>query len=101
MKVARTVLRGVGCSDVSHLPDLEAGGSVRKGEHGVTVVYADRFTPEAEKQRAEREGGEAKAVPFLKRFTVFNVAQCEGLREGLASDPAPCPSAKSCRSPRR
>jgi antirestriction protein ArdC len=69
----------------------EAGGCVRKGEHGVTVVYADRFTPEAEKARAEREGGDPKAVPFLKRFTVFNVAQCEGLREGLASDPAPLP----------
>jgi antirestriction protein ArdC len=69
----------------------EAGGCVAKGEHGVTVVYADRFTPEGEKQRAEREGGEAKAVPFLKRFTVFNVAQCEGLRERLASDPAPLP----------
>lgn len=69
----------------------EAGGCVRKGEHGVTVVYADRFTPEAEKERASRDGDEAKAVPFLKRFTVFNVAQCEGLRAGLASDPAPLP----------
>lgn len=69
----------------------QAGGCVRKGEHGVTVVYADRFTPEAEKARAEREGGDPKAVPFLKRFTVFNVAQCEGLRAGLASDPVPLP----------
>ena len=69
----------------------EAGGCVRKGEHGVTVVYADRFTPEAEKERASREGGDPKAVPFLKRFTVFNVAQCEGLRTGLASNPAPLP----------
>ncbi len=69
----------------------DAGGSVRKGERGVTVVYADRFTPEAEKERAARDGDDAKAVPFLKRFTVFNVAQCEGLREGLASDPAPLP----------
>ncbi|UVO50163.1 zincin-like metallopeptidase domain-containing protein [Sphingomonas sp. SUN019] len=68
-----------------------AGGRVRKGEHGQGVVYADRFTPEAEKERAAREGDAAKAVPFLKRFTVFNVAQCEGLREGLASDPAPLP----------
>src|SRR3546814_16653450 len=33
----------------------------------------------------------ARAVPFLKRFTVFNVAQCEGLRDDLASDPAPLP----------
>jgi len=57
----------------------------------VAVVYADRFTPEAEKERASREGGDPKAVPFLKRFTVFNVAQCEGLRAGLASDPAPLP----------
>jgi antirestriction protein ArdC len=69
----------------------EAGGCVRKGEHGVTVVYADRFTPEAEKERASRDGDEAKAVPFLKRFTVFNVAQCEGLRAGLATDLAPLP----------
>jgi antirestriction protein ArdC len=69
----------------------DAGGCVRKGERGQCVVYADRFTPEAEKERASREGGAPKAVPFLKRFTVFNVAQCEGLRAGLASDPAPLP----------
>lgn len=70
---------------------LEAGGNVRKGEHGTTVVYADRFTPEAEKARAKETGEEARAVPFLKRFTVFNLAQCEGLRPGLAADPAPLP----------
>ena len=70
---------------------LEAGGNVRKGEKGTTVVYADRFIPEAEKARAVESGEDAKAVPFLKRFTVFNVAQCEGLRPGLATDPAPLP----------
>jgi antirestriction protein ArdC len=70
---------------------LEAGGNVKKGEKGVTVVYADRFTPETEKQRAEQSGSEARSIAFLKRFTVFNVAQCEGLREGLAADPEPCP----------
>ena len=69
----------------------EAGGCVIKGERGQAVVYADRFTPEAEKARAAREGGEAKTVPFLKRFTVFNIAQCEGLKPGLALDPAPLP----------
>jgi antirestriction protein ArdC len=69
----------------------EAGGTVRKGEKGVTVVYADRFTPEAEKQRARQTGEDAKTVAFLKRFTVFNVAQCEDLRSGLACDPAPLP----------
>jgi antirestriction protein ArdC len=69
----------------------EAGGCVRKGEHGATVVYADRFTPEAEKERAREIGDEARTIPFLKRFTLFNVAQCEGLRPGLAADPAPLP----------
>ncbi|WEK43266.1 MAG: zincin-like metallopeptidase domain-containing protein [Candidatus Sphingomonas colombiensis] len=70
---------------------LAAGGCVRKGEHGTTIVYADLFTPEAEKARARETGGDARAIPFLKRFTVFNVAQCEGLRDGLAADPTPLP----------
>lgn len=68
-----------------------AGGRVIKGERGTTIVYADRFVPDAEKARAREHGDEAKAVPFLKRFTVFNVAQCEGLRDGLAPDPVPLP----------
>lgn len=69
----------------------DAGGCVRKGEQGTTVVYADRFTPDAEKERARATGEDAKSVAFLKRFTVFNVAQCEGLRPGLAAEPPPLP----------
>jgi len=61
----------------------EAGGNVIKGERGVTVVYADRFVPKGESDRARRDGDDARAIPFLKRFTVFNIAQCEGLRPGL------------------
>jgi antirestriction protein ArdC len=53
---------------------IEAGGNVIKGERGTTVVYADRFTPEKEKERARQTGEEAREVPFLKRFTVFNGA---------------------------
>lgn len=67
----------------------EAGGCVRKGERGVSVVYADRFTPKGEAERATRDGDEARAVPFLKRFTLFNVAQCDGLPADLGGDPAP------------
>lgn len=69
----------------------DAGGCVSKGEKGTTVVYADRFTPEAEKEKAKATGEDAKSVAFLKRFTVFNVSQCEGLRPGLAAEPAPLP----------
>jgi antirestriction protein ArdC len=63
---------------------LSLGGHVRKGEHGTTVVYADRFIPEDEKRRAQETGEDAQAIPFLKRFTVFNIAQCEDLPEGLS-----------------
>ena len=69
----------------------QAGGTVRKGEHGCMVVYADRFIPETEKARAQDSGEEARAIPFLKRFTVFNVAQCEGLEHRILPDPAPLP----------
>lgn len=62
---------------------LSLGGNVRKGEHGTTVVYADRFVPDDEKKRARETGEDAHAIPFLKRFTVFNAAQCEGLPEDV------------------
>lgn len=67
---------------------LDLGGAVRKGEHGTTVCYADRFVPKGEAERAAQDGDEPEAVPFLKRFTVFNVVQCDGLPEALAGDPA-------------
>jgi antirestriction protein ArdC len=70
---------------------LGLGGNVRKGEHGTTVVYADRFTPDEERRRAKRDGDEPNAIPFLKRFTVFNTEQCENLPDGLATAPVPVP----------
>jgi antirestriction protein ArdC len=55
---------------------LALSGSVRKGEHGSIVVYADRFTrieTDVNGNDVERE------IPFLKAYTVFNVAQIDGL----------------------
>lgn len=70
---------------------LAMGGYVRKGERGTTVVYADRFIPDDERRRARDTGDEPQAIPFLKRFTVFNCDQCEGLPEGIAVAPPPIP----------
>jgi antirestriction protein ArdC len=67
------------------------GGNVRKGERGTTVVYADRFTPEDEKRRAREAGEEPGKIAFLKRFTVFNTAQCEGLPDDVAVAMPPPP----------
>ncbi len=66
---------------------LNLGGHVRKGERGTVICYADRFVPRGERERAREQGDDPSAVSFLKRFTVFNVAQCEGLPTHIA--PAP------------
>ncbi|MBB4287242.1 ArdC family protein [Roseospira goensis] len=67
------------------------GGSVRKGERGTTVVYADRFVPEDERRRALEKGENPQAIPFLKRFTVFNTDQCSDLPEDIATTAPPVP----------
>jgi antirestriction protein ArdC len=54
----------------------ELGAHVRKGEHGATVVYANRFKrteTDDNGQDVERE------IPFLKAYSVFNVEQIDGL----------------------
>ncbi len=75
----------------------ELSGRVRKGARGTTVFYAARFIPKEGGAPAE-VGGEAsddstpahfasrKTIPFLKRYTVFNVAQCEGLPDRVTAN---------------
>lgn len=76
---------------------IALGGHVRKGERGTMVVFADTFTPEREKARVAVEGGEPGRVPFLKRFTVFNLDQCEDLPPAIA--PAPMTIAHAAIEP--
>jgi len=62
---------------------IAMGGSVRKGEKGTHVYFADKFVPQKEKARVAETGDEPNAIAFLKRYTVFNAEQCDGLPEGL------------------
>jgi antirestriction protein ArdC len=62
---------------------LAMGGSVRKGEHGTHVYFADKFVPQKEQQRAKDEDTDPSAIHFLMRYTVFNAEQCDGLPVGL------------------
>jgi antirestriction protein ArdC len=56
----------------------EHGGHVRKGEKGSLVVFWKML-----ESRTETDSkGRPKTIPYLKYYTVFNVAQCDGL-EGL------------------
>jgi antirestriction protein ArdC len=55
---------------------LALGGNVRKGEHGSTVVYANRIV----RTEAGDDGQDIeRQIPFLKAYTVFNFDQIEGL----------------------
>jgi antirestriction protein ArdC len=75
---------------------LSLGGTVRKGEHGATVCYADRFIPKREQGSAsnatqnEAENQEG-AIPFLRRYTVFNIDQCDNLPQHCLAHPPSLP----------
>jgi len=55
----------------------EAGGAVRKGEHGTGIIFMSTTI------KKDAKTGEDKRIGFLKSFTVFNVSQCDGLPERL------------------
>jgi antirestriction protein ArdC len=62
------------------------GGHVRKGEHGSLVVYADTFSKTESDDKGEEH---ERAIPFMKGYTVFNVAQIEGLPDHYTHPTAP------------
>jgi len=65
---------------------LELGGAVRKGETGSMVVFASRFT----KTEMDASGEELdREIPFLKAYSVFNVAQIDGLPDHYYASAAP------------
>jgi antirestriction protein ArdC len=53
----------------------ELGGSVRKGEKGERVAFWKFFKHATEVD----SNGRPKIIPMMKSYTVFNVAQCDGL----------------------
>lgn len=71
----------------------ELNGSVRKGERGTGIVYADRFTPKDQGagEAGKAQGDDTREVWFLKRYTVFNADQCEGLPDKLSARSAELP----------
>lgn len=63
----------------------EAGGNVRKGERGTMVVFVSQI------EKEDEETGKTVRIPFLKKYTVFNVEQCDGLSDRLTDATLPEP----------
>ena len=78
----------------------EAGGHVRKGEHGEKILYvgSQRISPEKDEQGrpvVDEDGRPAytrhskRGARFWRTYTVFNVEQTEGLQLPPRDAPAP------------
>lgn len=84
---AEATARGFSCPMwMTFRQALALGGHVRKGEHGSTVVYANRIS----RTEADDNGQDVeRSIPFLKAYTVFNIDQVEGLPESYYAKPEP------------
>ncbi len=58
---------------------IEAGGNVRKGEHGTKVF----FVKQLQVKDGEGEEAESRLIPMMREYTVFNVDQCDGLPDSI------------------
>jgi antirestriction protein ArdC len=60
---------------------LDLGGHVRKGERGTKVYFVKQL------QIKEEGDGDVstRLVPMMREYTVFNVDQCEGLPDSVAT----------------
>lgn len=61
----------------------EAGGTVRKGEHGRKIVFFKMI------EKTVEETGETQKIPYLTAYTVFRVDQCDGVEQKHHTDDEP------------
>src|SRR5258708_17516714 len=63
------------------------GAQVRKGERGTTIVYAKPIQLHNEDTTIDEDN--TRTIPLLRAYTVFNVAQIDGLPAQYMHQPAP------------
>lgn len=61
------------------------GGTVRKGEHGTPVIFWKSGSWRPKPAPGAPEEDEERRYLLARSYTVFNVAQCDGLQERVAA----------------
>lgn len=81
-------LAGIGTLEFATFKQIsDKGGKVKKGAHGLPVVYYDFRKWNEKEQRAAKEGDDpkdVKTIPFLKKYVVFNLEDTEGVESRRA-----------------
>jgi antirestriction protein ArdC len=74
------------------------GGNVRKGEHGIKIYFVKqmRMRDTSEPNSSEQS---ARFFPMLREYTVFNVAQCDGLPANVITPKPIAPRHQDRRDP--
>lgn len=80
------LLDGVSGEYITFLQATQAGGHVRKGEKGKTVVFWMPF------ETVDEKTGEIEQHFYLRYYTVFHLNQCEGIRPRWAVSVSPAVS---------
>lgn len=65
----------------------EAGGTVKKGEKSTPVIFWQFLYLDANGKRVKDPKQAVKKIPMLRYYSVFNIAQCEGVQDKW--EPAP------------
>jgi antirestriction protein ArdC len=76
---------------------IEAGGHVRKGEHGTRIYFVKDL--KFKEVGANSDDDDERHVRMLKQYVVFNVAQCDDLPAGITNPPPPKPRHHDARDP--
>ncbi|QEH39425.1 ArdC family protein [Chitinophaga sp. XS-30] len=65
-----------------------AGGSIRKGEKGTPIVFWSKLTAKQDNNDQPEEETKPRPRMVLRQYTVFNIAQTEGIEFKLPEQPA-------------
>ena len=81
------------------LPKNAAAGRTYSGINALILsdaVVGQGYSTQSWLTFKREGGGEPRAIPFLKRFTVFDAEQCEGLPDGISAAPPPVDTSLIC-----